>query len=136
MNCVQCHDPHGRDIFKTAGGLAMARLNETCAQCHREQTKPVVFEHPALREGCASCHNPHGSVNPKLLTVRDSNLCLRCHAQVQGAAAGAGILVAAAPTGAASEEGDSAEADGAEEPEAGPPIIPAPTGICFRACGV
>jgi predicted CXXCH cytochrome family protein len=83
MNCVQCHDPHGMDIMKPAGGLAMGRLNESCAQCHREQTKPVVFEHPALREGCTSCHSPHGSINPKMLTVRDSNLCLRCHAQVQ-----------------------------------------------------
>ena len=60
----------------------MARLNQTCAQCHREQTKPVIFEHAALREGCTVCHSPHGSVNPKLLTERDANLCLKCHAQV------------------------------------------------------
>ncbi len=84
MNCVQCHDPHGLDIMKPAGGLAMGRLNENCAQCHREQTKPVVFEHPALREGCITCHSPHGSINAKMLTVRDSNLCFRCHAQVPG----------------------------------------------------
>jgi predicted CXXCH cytochrome family protein len=92
MNCVQCHDPHGQDIMKAAGGLAMARLNESCSQCHQAQTKPVVFEHPALREGCGACHNPHGSVNPKLLTVRDSNLCLRCHAQVPGPLAPPGTL--------------------------------------------
>jgi predicted CXXCH cytochrome family protein len=83
MNCVQCHDPHGMDIMKPAGGLAMGRQDQSCTQCHREQTKPVIFEHPAMREGCATCHNPHGSINPKMLTVRDSNLCLRCHAQVQ-----------------------------------------------------
>ena len=87
MNCVQCHDPHGRDIFKTAGGLAMARLNQTCAACHREQTRPAVFEHEAMREGCTTCHTAHGSVNAKLLTVRDSNLCLSCHfQQVRGGA--------------------------------------------------
>lgn len=90
MNCVQCHDPHGGDIFKPAGGLAMARLNQTCEQCHREQTRPAVFEHPALREGCTVCHNPHGSVNAKLLLQPDSNLCLRCHAQVQGQPPGVG----------------------------------------------
>jgi predicted CXXCH cytochrome family protein len=91
MNCVQCHDPHGGDIFKPAnspgraatGGVAMSRLNENCAQCHREQTRPFVFEHEALREGCTVCHNPHGSMNRKLLVESDLNLCLKCHAQVQ-----------------------------------------------------
>jgi predicted CXXCH cytochrome family protein len=84
MNCVQCHDPHGSDIFKPAGGLAMARLNESCADCHREQTRPFIFEHPAMREGCVTCHDPHGSINRKMLTQPDNNLCFRCHAQVQG----------------------------------------------------
>jgi predicted CXXCH cytochrome family protein len=88
MNCVNCHDPHGADIFKRGGGLAMARLNETCAECHREQTRPFVFEHEALREGCIVCHNPHGSVNRKLLVQSDPNLCLKCHAQVQNQGGG------------------------------------------------
>ena len=92
MNCVQCHDPHGSDILRPAGGLAMARRNEACAQCHREQTRPFVFEHPALREGCTVCHNPHGSINDKLLVQRDLNLCLRCHAQVQGPSVAPGSL--------------------------------------------
>jgi predicted CXXCH cytochrome family protein len=93
MNCVQCHDPHGMDIMKPAGGLAMARLNETCAQCHREQTKPVIYEHAAMREGCTVCHSPHGSINAKMLTAPDSNLCLPCHAQVPGPGAGKRIYI-------------------------------------------
>jgi predicted CXXCH cytochrome family protein len=92
MSCVQCHDTHGGDIFKPAGWLAMARQNEGCAQCHRDQTRPFVFEHPALREGCITCHNPHGSINDKMLVESDPNLCLRCHAQVQGANVPAGHI--------------------------------------------
>src|SRR5947208_3182209 len=84
MNCVQCHDPHGGDIMKPRGGLAMARLNESCASCHREQARPFVFEHAAMREGCTTCHNPHGSINAKMLVARDvrpifEKSCFRCH---------------------------------------------------------
>lgn len=88
LNCVHCHDPHGLDIMKPARGLAMARLNESCSQCHREQSRPVIYEHEALREGCTVCHTPHGSINAKMLIERDNNLCLKCHAQIQGSAAG------------------------------------------------
>ena len=94
LNCTHCHDPHGSDIMKAAGsGLAMARLNESCAPCHREQAKPHVYEHAAMREGCITCHVPHGSINPKMLVERDSNLCLKCHAQTQGPGVPAGQIV-------------------------------------------
>jgi predicted CXXCH cytochrome family protein len=82
MNCVQCHDPHGSDIFKPASGLGFARKNQSCAECHREQTRLFIYEHDAMREGCAICHVPHGSINEKMLVQRDNNLCLKCHAQV------------------------------------------------------
>lgn len=93
MNCIQCHDPHGMDIMKPEGGLAMAQLNESCAQCHQQETQPFVYEHPALREGCTVCHNPHGSVNANLLIEPDSNLCLRCHAQVVGTGTGGNTFI-------------------------------------------
>ena len=93
MNCVQCHDPHGTDIMKPARGLAMSRVNEQCATCHREQARRTVFEHDALREGCTACHQPHGSVNNKMLAQPDANLCLRCHAEVMGPGVPRGQLV-------------------------------------------
>ena len=94
LHCGQCHDPHGRDILKPARGLAITRLNESCAECHREQTRPFVFEHEALREGCVTCHHPHGSFNRKMLVERDLNLCLKCHAQMP--VAGGGLLIGSA----------------------------------------
>jgi DmsE family decaheme c-type cytochrome len=93
MTCVACHDPHGMDIVKPAGGLAMARLNEACSPCHKEQARPWIFEHEAMRDGCTACHDPHGSLNAKLLLAPDANLCLRCHAQVQGPAVPSGEIV-------------------------------------------
>jgi predicted CXXCH cytochrome family protein len=85
MNCVSCHNPHGEDIHKPVGQFVSSET-AVCAQCHREQTRRFVFEHEALREGCSVCHNVHGSINPKLLTERDNNLCLKCHAQVPSVA--------------------------------------------------
>lgn len=84
MSCAHCHDPHGLDLSRPARLASTARENATCAQCHRQQTRMVIYRHDALRDGCSTCHAPHGSVNPKLLVQRDANLCLRCHAQVPG----------------------------------------------------
>jgi len=97
MSCNQCHDPHGGDITHPASGLAMARLNESCAECHHAETKPFIFEHPAMREGCTTCHDPHGSINRMMLTQGDNNLCLRCHAQVQGPGAAGDFYIGSVP---------------------------------------
>jgi predicted CXXCH cytochrome family protein len=59
--------------------MALAGENEGCVKCHAAQRGPHVFEHEAVREGCTTCHNPHGSVNAKLLTERNASLCLKCH---------------------------------------------------------
>jgi len=78
MACSDCHDPHKGSIFR-GGGTDLLSQNEMCLRCHPAERGPFVFEHQALREGCTTCHNPHGSINDKLLVDRDSNLCLRCH---------------------------------------------------------
>ncbi|MGC2354302.1 MAG: cytochrome c3 family protein, partial [Candidatus Udaeobacter sp.] len=75
MSCVDCHNPHKGNAFKggdtslqqsvKGGGFAFLTPNETCFQCHTAQRGPFVFEHDAVREGCVTCHSPHGSVNAR-----------------------------------------------------------------------
>ncbi|MGC4073907.1 MAG: cytochrome c3 family protein [Nibricoccus sp.] len=84
VTCNDCHEPHKGDAVMN-GGMNLARANETCFKCHDAQRGPFVFEHEALRENCTTCHNPHGSVNDKMLKSRNSTLCLQCHYQQQTA---------------------------------------------------
>lgn len=77
--CVDCHDPHGDDEAMLLGqGIATAESGN-CTECHAAQAGPYVFEHEAMREGCTACHQPHGSVNDKMLKARNASLCLQCH---------------------------------------------------------
>jgi len=79
VSCVDCHDVHQGNAVR-GGGAALAARTETCLRCHTEQAGPYVYEHAAIRdEGCTACHDPHGTVNDKMLVARDANLCLRCH---------------------------------------------------------
>ena len=78
VTCSDCHELHEGNAVK-GSGADLESQNETCTKCHTEQKGPFVFEHGAMREGCVACHNPHGSVNQKMLVARDANLCLRCH---------------------------------------------------------
>jgi predicted CXXCH cytochrome family protein len=80
LTCTECHPPHKGSIHK-GGGTQLMTETGSCVRCHTALQGPYVFQHEAVREGCTICHNPHGSVNTKLLAVRDSNLCLKCHFQ-------------------------------------------------------
>jgi predicted CXXCH cytochrome family protein len=93
VSCNDCHNPHKGSAIKgggtalhqsvKGGGLAFLKQNDTCIQCHIAQRGPFVFDHEAIREGCITCHSPHGSVNQRLLTERNATLCLKCHFQQQ-----------------------------------------------------
>jgi predicted CXXCH cytochrome family protein len=80
MSCTACHPPH-KGSAHLGGRTALLSQDDNCLQCHPAQRGPYVFEHEAMHEGCTSCHGAHGAVNAKMLTARDSNLCLKCHFQ-------------------------------------------------------
>jgi predicted CXXCH cytochrome family protein len=78
MSCMDCHATHGHDVGTPARSW-LHNGNEMCFKCHKEMRGPFVFEHDAVRDGCISCHNPHGSINDKLLVAGQTTTCLRCH---------------------------------------------------------
>jgi predicted CXXCH cytochrome family protein len=80
MRCTDCHPPH-KGSAHFSGGTSLMSQSEGCIRCHPAQRGPYAFEHEALREGCTTCHSVHGSVNAKMLTERNSTLCLKCHFQ-------------------------------------------------------
>lgn len=80
MSCSDCHEMHGEDA-RPWSATSMENINEKCYKCHKEQRGPFVFGHEAMREGCQTCHQVHGSVNDKMLVARDATLCMRCHTQ-------------------------------------------------------
>jgi len=80
MTCTECHPPH-KGSARAGGSTQLMAQEQNCLQCHPAQRGPFVFEHEAMREGCTTCHAVHGSINAKMLTVRNANLCLKCHFQ-------------------------------------------------------
>jgi len=75
--CTACHDPHGARSLRTD----RVGSTRTCERCHFEKAGPFVYDHGTiLVDGCASCHEVHGSTNRHLLR-HDSqvNLCYECH---------------------------------------------------------
>lgn len=75
MDCSSCHTIHERTA------VTRIRGDEACFSCHQDKRGPFVHEHEAMRMGCQSCHDPHGSVQDQLLVENDRNLCLKCHIQ-------------------------------------------------------
>ncbi len=86
MSCVDCHNPHGPSSAMAKPDMKQAfGANEPgCFSCHGDKRGPFTFEHGPVRfEGCATCHEPHGSGNPRMLTRANvRNVCLECHANL------------------------------------------------------
>ncbi|MCP4896439.1 MAG: hypothetical protein GY906_05635 [bacterium] len=80
VDCVDCHDVHGRQATTVAD---RQNVRATCVSCHKDQSGPYVFEHLAMDQGqgCLNCHRPHGSWNRGLLASTGNGTCLTCHIQ-------------------------------------------------------
>lgn len=89
MKCTSCHNAHGG--FESKQAKLSVGADVACIKCHGDKQGPFVFEHAPLKtEGCAACHTPHGSSNPKMLT-RSSvrQMCIECHSSISDAEGGA-----------------------------------------------
>jgi DmsE family decaheme c-type cytochrome len=85
VTCSSCHSAHA------AKDKVLAKITqpEVCFACHKQQRAEInrPSRHPILegKVSCSDCHNPHGSVGPKLVK-KDSNVetCYQCHAEKRG----------------------------------------------------
>ena len=101
MTCVHCHTGHGPKEAKpetsdirynaplTENRSVQKEQPELCLECHQMRRAQLQrSSHMPYREGkvtCTSCHNPHGTPNPKQLiapTVNEN--CLTCHTERRG----------------------------------------------------
>ncbi len=87
-DCVTCHDPHASDVK----GILTMSLLELCDSCHDKtvakatgKDKAILSRHGIATEGkaCMTCHAPHISKVPYLLTQKPKTLCLSCHDKPQ-----------------------------------------------------
>lgn len=96
--CTACHDPHG-----TANRFQLLKpVNELCQTCHKDKMDGmhastfVPGGHKISADfdprrtdrefSCASCHDPHGSDNPKLFYFGgdEFEMCDGCHGDRTG----------------------------------------------------
>jgi DmsE family decaheme c-type cytochrome len=80
VRCVDCHD-----LSTIKNREFDIGFDWKCQSCHEEKAGPFLYEHPVTYdylvngESCTECHEPHGSVNDKLLKESGRVLCLQCH---------------------------------------------------------
>ncbi|MBI3018628.1 MAG: hypothetical protein HYY61_01875 [Deltaproteobacteria bacterium] len=85
--CYLCHAP----VMNTHK-FTLAQTPKVCLECHDELGDPKLFSSHTLKDeridpkgSCITCHNPHASVHPRLLKLKEKNLktdkelCLSCH---------------------------------------------------------
>jgi predicted CXXCH cytochrome family protein len=82
QGCDGCHKPTGQP-HPGGKGKGFSLVKETpklCFSCHPVNNNKKNVHPPALRGKCMSCHTPHSSPQPGLLTLNPvATLCQECH---------------------------------------------------------
>jgi DmsE family decaheme c-type cytochrome len=88
VSCVTCHSVHSPKSEHAQ--LKTVNAIDTCATCHKTEAMKVKRSgHMPVREGkmdCATCHNPHGSNNVRMLKTGNwiNESCTSCHTEKRG----------------------------------------------------
>lgn len=85
QSCESCHQSIGPHPQQGKRGFKLVQdPPELCAMCHPPFGKKPNVHSPVKNGMCTSCHNPHSSDQPGLLTQPAKDLCLTCHADKTG----------------------------------------------------
>lgn len=85
--CTNCHKVHVPDALVAR---SITAINIQCSGCHVNAStqfqKPFRHRVPEGAMSCVDCHNPHGSIRPKMMQTFSANEpgCLACHGDKRG----------------------------------------------------
>lgn len=89
VSCVSCHFVH-KDGGQNLVARKPAAVNQQCSGCHLDVwasfQKPYRHRLPENAMSCADCHDPHGSVLPRMVRATHGNepACAKCHGEKVG----------------------------------------------------
>lgn len=87
VGCASCHKVHA---VQAKNQPRVTRLNAECSTCHKAERAAFMRPHAhAVNQGvvaCVDCHNPHGSMLPKAISMAIGGEpgCLKCHSDKRG----------------------------------------------------
>ncbi len=87
LRCTDCH--HVMDNLSDRGLLNDTSEKDICLRCHVRKKKDLLrsphLSHDEEKMTCSSCHEPHGSDTPGMLSALSVNdNCYKCHADKRG----------------------------------------------------
>ena len=87
LRCTDCH--HVMDNLSKRGLLNDTSERDICLRCHVQKKKDILrsphLSHDEAKMTCSTCHAPHGSDTPGILSASSVNEnCFQCHADKRG----------------------------------------------------